>query len=838
VPRRFRGLAWMVTGGTLGAGDPMARLAAVRHSHHNLPAQATALLGRDQDVANVCQLVLEDEGRLVTLTGVGGCGKTRLAIAVGATLVSLFKDGVVLVTLAPLVDPLLIPQAVALVLGVPERSDRSLVDALVAYLERRHLLLILDNCEHMLHGCSELADALLQGCPRVRLLATSRELLRNPGERAWRVSSLATPDTRSAPGPNELLRYPAAQLFVQRAQAVQPDFVVTPASAPVVAAICARLEGLPLAIELAAAWVRVLGVQQILERLDDAFALLVGGSRSAPNRQQTMRATLDWSYGLLGEAARVIFRRLAVFVDGWSLEAAEAVCSGSGIPSHDVLNLLTRLVDASLVQVEERNGRARYRLLEPVRQYAHQHLMTSSESDAIRRQHAAFFISFAERWEADANLGGPGRHAAFAALESELDNMRAVLRWCLEQSEAEMGLRLARAHWVLWVVRGRFNEGGAWLTQLVALPDAVSAPALRAVALSIAASMARRQGSYDSTVELDNEVLPLLRQAHENLALEKALVDLGYIAMQRGDLQGAEAFFQESLTSARATGHRVNEAVALVGLGWVSLRQGDSTMAQGHAEESLAVSRAFGDSWVLSLSLDSLGYIMLHQGDDAAARRLLEEGAVLARQIRSLFQLATSLDALGQLATREGCYGEARAVLRESLCLRQDLGDRLGVGQSLESIAALAASERHKERAVQLAGAAAGIRDAIGAPPNRMDRALLDTWLLPLRQLLSAEAAASAWDEGRHMPVEQALDLALAATDDLPAQANRPALLSPREQEVAALLAHGLSNRQISEQLVITERTVAAHVEHILRKLTLSSRHQVAAWAPDHGVVA
>jgi predicted ATPase len=306
----------------------MARSAPALQGHQNLHTHATALVGRDREVADLHQLLLSDDGRLVTLTGVGGCGKTRLALGVACSLIGSFKDGVWLVELASLSDPLLVPQAVASVLGVGERSDRSPLDVLIAHLARRQVLLVLDNCEHLVKVCAELADTLLHGCPGVRLLATSREPLHIAGERAWRVPSLAIPDPHSIMSPDELMRYSAVQLFVERAQAVQSHFGVTPRSAPVVVAICAQLEGLPLAVELAAAWVRVLGVEQILERLDDAVGLLVGGSRTAPSRQQTMRATLDWSHGLLAPSAQIVFRRLAVFVGGWSLEAAEEVCSG------------------------------------------------------------------------------------------------------------------------------------------------------------------------------------------------------------------------------------------------------------------------------------------------------------------------------------------------------------------------------------------------------------------------------------------------------------------------------------------------------------------------------
>jgi predicted ATPase/DNA-binding CsgD family transcriptional regulator len=692
--------------------------------------------------------------------------------------------------------------------------------------------------------CAELTNTLLHGCPGVRLLTTSREALHIAGERAWRVPSLAIPDPHSSVPPDELVRFPAAQLFVERARAVQSNFGVTPRNAPVLAAICARLEGLPLAIELAAAWVRALGVEQILERLDDAFGLLVGGSQLAPNRQQTMRATLDWSYGLLASSEQIVFQRLAVFVGGWSLEAAEFVCSGGGVAPQDVLGLLTRLVDASLVQVDEQDGRARYRLLEPVHQYAQAQLDASGELDAVRYQHATCFESFAERWEHDANVGGPRRGAAHAALEQERDNLRAALRWCLDQGDAQMGFRIGRAHWNLWVVQGAFSEGRAWLTQLAALPDAAKAPAMRAVAQTIEATLAWRQGSYARAQELQRGALPLLRQADDPWPLHAALADLGNIALYQRDYRAAQAHFDEALAVARVAGDRVHEAVALSNLGWLALYQEDYSTAYARFEASLAVARAVGDTWAVCLSLNGLGEVALRQGDLATARRLAEEALVLRRQIGERYLLGQSLDLVGQVATAEGHYAEARAALRESLQLNQDLGNRAGIADSLECIAELAATETQPERAVQLAGAAAGIREEVGAPLPPLARAMLDKWLVPLRQVLGAETTTLAWDAGRGMAAEQALDLALAITEAPTTRSSGPpersaprtAGLSPREREVAALLALGLSNRQIAQRLVVTERTVGAHIEHILDKTGFASRHQVGVWADEHGL--
>jgi non-specific serine/threonine protein kinase len=474
-------------------------------------------------------------------------------------------------------------------------------------------------------------------------------------------------------------------------------------------------------------------------------------------------------------AERVVFRRLGVFVGGWSLEAAESVCSGGTVERHDVLVCLTRLVDASLVQVEDRDGRARYRLLEPVRQYAQGRLRGSGELDALRRHHAAFFLSFALQWETDANFGGPGRRAGLTALEGELDNLRALLQWCLEQGEAQKGIFLARALWTFWVMRGLYTEGRSWLRRLAALPDAANAPAMRAVAQGIEASLAWRQGNYTEAQALFREVLPHLRRAHAD----------------------------QALAAARAAGHRVDEAIVLHVLGWLALMQADYSTARALGEVSQALARAGGDEDALCLALTTLAQVVLRQGDLSAARRFVDEGLALARRIGEYWWLSDSLDVLAQLAIADRHYGHARSATRESLLLRQNLGSRSAIAYSLENIAALAAAEKEPQCALQLAGAAASIREAIGEQQSLMSQAMADQWLIPLQQALSQDAFRSAWEAGRAMSLEQALELALAATQTPATQSDQPPAgsgprvtqLSPREQQVAALLAQGLTNR-------------------------------------------
>ncbi len=444
---------------------------------HNLPATTTALVGREGDVRDLRQTVLDGHGRLVTLTGAGGSGKTRLGLAVGADLVSSFPDGVWLVSLASVEDPQLVPSAVASVFNLRERPDESLRDVLITYLAQRQLLLLLDNCEHLVDASAELVASLRHSSPRLRILATSREPLHVDGEVAWRVQPLAFPDPGASPPFEQLDQYPAMQLFAARAAAVHGDFAVTSTTAPVVAAICARVAGLPLAIELAAASVRVLGVNEILERLDDAFDLLVGGTRTAPGRQQTMQAALDWSYRLLTPPAQVVFRRLAVFAGGCSLEAAEAVCCDGEIAGRHVLGLLTRLVDTSLVQVDTLDGRARYRLLEPVRQYAQQRLLTSGEAPAVAGRHASYFLELAE--QAETELHGPRQTTWLNRLARDHDNLRAASRCASEAGETERLLRVGAALFIFWMAKGFLSEGRRWLDPLLAENQTVGTPGTR-----------------------------------------------------------------------------------------------------------------------------------------------------------------------------------------------------------------------------------------------------------------------------------------------------------------------------------------------------------------------
>ena len=421
-----------MTGNAVRAG----RASDVERS--NLPAHRPSLIGRDDEAAAVRARLIEADAGLLTLTGAGGCGKTSLALHVARDLLDLFPDGVRLVELAALSEPALVDQAVAAAFGVRERAGQSLREGLLVFLRPRVLLLLLDNCEHLVEACARLVQDLLSACPELRILATSREPLRTPGEVTWRVPSLMAPDPQRLPPPKELAGYPAVRLFVERTQAVQPGFVLTTDNAPAIARVCARLEGLPLALELAAARTRAMAVGQIAARLDESFRLLVGGSRTAHSRHRTLEATLDWSYDLLTTAEQLLLCRLSVFAGGFDLEPAEVVCGGEGIEPADVLDVLTRLVDKSLVLADEQAGEARYRLLEPIRQYARERLAGSGEEAVVRRRHAAHYRALAEG--AEPELWGPHQAAWLARLERDRDNLRAALGWVHESAEDAEGV--------------------------------------------------------------------------------------------------------------------------------------------------------------------------------------------------------------------------------------------------------------------------------------------------------------------------------------------------------------------------------------------------------------
>lgn len=782
----------------------------------NLPLQLTSFIGRQSRIAGVAGLL--SANRLVTLTGAGGVGKTRLAIEIGARLGDNYADGVWLVELAPLADPALVPRAVAGALGLTEEAGRPILESLLSYVRARELLLLLDNCEHVVAACAAFAERLLQTCPGLRVMATSREALNLIGEVVWLVPSLSVPSSEvhvssgdSKPGTSELLDFEAVRLFVDRARAASSDFTLGDRNATAVAQVCRRLDGIPLALELAAARVRALTVEQIASRLDERFQLLAAGRRTAVPRHQTLRAMVDWSYALLSDGERSLFRRLSVFAGGWTLEAAERVCAGEEIEDREVLGLLSQLVDRSLVVAEQRGEEKRYRLLETLRQYGSERLRESGEEVAVRDRHLAWFLALAE--QADPEFYRAGQAAWYDRLETEIDNVRAGLEWSKTESiRLAAGLRLAGALWRFWYTRGHLTEG--W-ERLVGLLE-----------LSAAAGVA----------EADLQA----HMAARVIALDSA----GRLGAYRDDLAAADQFVREGLALHRTAEDKAGTAISLRNLGIVTMYKGELAEAQGYLEESVALMREISDAGLTHTPLLHLGWVAYFQGDYDRALALWDEGVALARDYGDIFTQGNILTGLGQLALRRGDLAAAHAHLEADLRLRLETRDAGGTCEAIEVLACVAATEGRPERAVRLAGAAAALRTVAARTIPAARVAEREARLEPARRALSAETAAAAWAEGAAMSLEQAIAYALESPAEevrqAPARPHTPSPADPltlREREVAVLLARGLTNREIAAELVIAAGTAGIHVDHIFAKLGFHSRAQVAAWVAERGLL-
>lgn len=810
---------------------------------HNLPAEVASFIGRDHDRAEVAHLL--STARLLTLTGVGGCGKTRLALRAAADLLPRFRDGVWVVSLAPLAGASLVDRAVATALGVRGSPGRPLLASLAVALTGRQMLLLLDNCEHLLGAAARLAETLLRACPQVRILATSREPLRIAGESVWRIRPLALPTAPSDANPATttdalaaLSRVEAIALFLDRACARVPAFTLTAENAPFVIGICRHLEGLPLGIELAAARLGALDPRQIAARFDDSLRLLAGGSRTLP-RHETLRATLDWSYALLVDAERALFRRLAAFAGSFSIVAAEQVCAGAEIDPSSTLELLLSLVEKSLVEPEIHAGTTRYRLLEPVRQYAAERLVASAEGDALRLRHASFFAALAEAAEPALMTGS--RASWMATLATELDNLRAALAWSREQTSDEgaaLGLRLAGALFWFWGVRGEASEGHEWTEGALARGHA-AAPFLRAKALHAAGELAWLMGQTDLARTRLEASATIYRALGDSRGLAYTLQALPMVI----DQPHAGHAAAESLRLFEETGDAWGAAHAALTQAMLALVRGDDPTIRGQLEAALARWRELGDAWGMAQALNFLGDLARSQGRDADAAGHYQESLALLRQEGLTGTVPSLLHNLGYLAVRGGRPRHALHLFRESLTHFRDQGDQRGVAECLAGLGGALAALKQPERAARLFGAAEAL--SAGAtlwPANQADYA---RHVAAARAPLADATFAAAWAAGRALSLEQAIGGALAVDSpesrdgDLSSVAGAAsAKLTAREREVAVLVARGLTNRQIGAALVITEGTARLHVKHILGKLDFTSRAQVAAWAVACGLAA
>ncbi len=685
-------------------------LRSLEATPNNLPRQATSFIGREKESAELAALLAGT--RLLTLTGSGGCGKTRLGLQVAADVLEQFADGVWLAELAALADPILVPQAVATVLRVKEVPGRPIAQALTEHLRDRRLLLCLDNCEHLLDACATLADGILRHCPGVKILASSREALGVGGEQAYRVPSLSLPGPTLQRTLKGVAQFEAVQLFTNRALLVRPDFTITDRNAPAIASICFRLDGIPLAIELAAAWVRSLSVEEIERELSQRFRLLTGGSRTALPRQQTLRSMIDWSYDLLNDAERVLLARLAVFAGGWTLYAADEVCMDAGVADGTGLDVLTSLIDKSLVLTEERNGATRCRLLETVRQYARDRLLEHDDIGRWRDRHLAYFLRLAE--DAEPHLVDSGQQAWLDRLETEYENLRSALAWSSgEGGDAVAGLRIAGALWWFWSVRGYPGEGRGWLTSLLAAALDAS-PASRAKALGAAGALAREQGDYESAHALQQESLAIWRESGDRRGIASALSSMGSLARMRSDYALAKALQAESLAIRREMNDRQGIATCLNNLGVLARELGDYPTARQYYEESMAIDRQLGDLRSLAVSLNNLGGMAGDQGDNDAAQALHRESLAIRRELGDRGGIASSLTNLGDIASKLGEFDAAEALLDEALGIRRALDDRRGIATSLSVLGSVAQDRGDFARAQVLYDESLAIRRTLG----------------------------------------------------------------------------------------------------------------------------
>jgi non-specific serine/threonine protein kinase len=744
--------------------------------------------------------------RLLTLTGSPGVGKTRLAMRATSLVAAQYVAGVAWVDLTPLTDPTRLPEAVAAVLEVREVPGRPLAEVLVEVLKPLALLLVLDNCEHLVSACTALTVAILATCPGVRILVSSRQPLGLAGEVTWRVPSLTVPPLAEPPPQavprSAVLDSEAGQLFLERAVAARATFALTDRNAAAVAEICRRLDGIPLAIELAAAWVRVLTAEQIDDRLDDRFRLLTGGGTAVLPRHRTLVELIDWSYALLAEPERSLLRRLAVFGGGWTLDAAETIGAGGVVTPEAVLELLARLVNQSLMTIDEQGGQARYRLLESVRAYAAERLAEAGELAATRSRHRDWFVALAER--AEPGLCGPEQAAWLDRLEAEHANVRAALSWSRDSGEPEPGLRLAAALLRFWDLRGHISEGRVWFADLLELPSSPGQNAARATALNTAGFLAFTQNDYATLYKLQSQALVLGRQLGSDLDIGWALTGLGACAALSGQAERASELLESSVTVWRRAEWQTGLAMSLNLLGWLACARGEQDRGQELFEQSLATARTAGDLWASTHALDSLA----------------------------------------RLAWMQGAYARATELQVANLRVRRDLRDPRGVTYCLEGLAWLASKQDQPERAARLFGAAAALHQHVGSvePAGWVGwRTERDQAEALARAALGEAAYSAAWQNGHGLERGVAIAYALSIEQPAPRPASttteplRGTGLTRREREVAGLVARGLTNRQIAAQLVISERTAANHIQHVLAKLGFRTRGQVAVWAVKAG---
>ncbi len=865
---------------------------------NNLPIQPTSLIGREKEVASVQHLLDREYVRLLTLTGPGGIGKTRLGLQVAAELSEYFVDGVYFVNLAPISDPALVIPTIAQTLDVKEITDQPLLGLLSAFLREKRLLLMLDNFEQVISAASEVAD-LLAACPKLKVMVTSREVLHMRGEQEFAVPPLAIPDPEYVSDLVVLSQYEAVALFLQRAQATKPDFQLTPANARAIAEICTHLEGLPLAIELAAARIKLLPPEALLARLSQRLQVLTGVTRDVPARHQTLRNTIAWSYHLLEATEQRLFQSLSVFVGGCTLEAVEAVCPAGGDVSPSrvgwVLDGVGSLIDKSLLYQTEQEGKEpRLMMLETIREYGVEVLAACGERETLRQTHAVYYLRLAE--EAEQQLLGSEQVSWLARLEREHENLRAALSWCLACEEREMALRLAGSLWPFWWLHGHLREGRRVFERALASAETVPV-AVRAKALTGAGMLAMLLHDLDQAQALCQESLRLLREVQDLRGMVFPLLMQGYMAAEAGHVEVTRRLAEEAIAISRQVDFPWGLATSLQLLACIAEQEEKYAVAHTLAEESLVLYREVGDRKGMAEALAHLAASSLSQCDLVRAHSLFTESLALYREVGDTRHSANVLADLGRVSGLQGEYAKGRALLEESLEDLRNIGDRrslirglcyqamlaFGQGDSrgacelykqcltilrqlgyrpkayvalcLEGLAGVVGAQGEPAWAALLWGAAELLRETYGLanpfafvliPEEQADH---EQRRAVVRAQLGEQAFASAWAQGRTLTPEQALVAqgAMMGPTTTPAGPHcilhagkvptSPEGLTAREVEVLRLVAQGLTNKQVAEQLVISPRTVNSHLTAIYGKIGITSRSAATRYAIEHQLV-
>ena len=808
--------------------------------NHNLPASVSSFVGREQEVRDIRQRLREH--RLITLTGTGGTGKTRLALEAAAAELDQFADGVWLVELAGLSTSDLVVQTVAKAFALPETPDLAPLERLGACLQAKHLLLVLDNCEHVIEECARITTFLLARCPRLALLATSREPLAINGEAVLRVPPLHFPDPTQTGEWTNLQYYDAVRLFVERAHALEPSFQLMVGNAEAVVEICRRLDGIPLALELASARVNVLTVHEIAARLNDGLALLASGQRGAfEPRHQTLRAAIDWSYTLLTTEEQMLLRRLAVFATGFTLDTAEAVCSGEGIAQAHILDLLSSLVGKSLVVAETTSrAQARYRLLETIREYALEKLAEVDEVTRMRNRHLDLFLARAE--EAAPRLHDVYQQLWLNWLEGEHDNLRAALAWTLECGRIEAGLCIANALVRFWEIRGYVREGLAWLERLLAQADEEISVVVRVNAFTFAAFLADFLGNPSAPLAHGREAVALAEAAgsEDKGLLGFAVAGLVTAARAAGDYQTAFTIVERSIPLFRDSAWpSVHLGMALAVQGGLALELGSYDTVRAALDESLTMAREAGDAFRMAYTLKSFGDLACCEQQYAEAQTAYEQAVVLLRELGATHDLAVPLYNFGHACLHLGDVERAQALFTESLALHQSQQNTAGMAECLIGFAALAVVRGLPAAGARLLAAAValGVRHAKSSwAATRME---YEHYLGHAREKLTEAAFQAEQAAGQAFTLEQAIAYAQQVpfiTQPTPASRRSASDLTEREREVAGLIGQGKSNDEIASALVLSKRTVEKHVAHIFAKVGLTSRPQLVRWAIEQNL--